>query len=92
MTVPLAGISSVRRSSGNVIEEMAEWCNRPLDRVYPVLFAVAILTPGRLFKFVVVIQDGHRVVASGRTGCSGTPAIPGAWLPSSEPASRSTAG
>ena len=25
----------------------------------------AILTLGRLFKFVVVIQDGHRVVASG---------------------------
>ena len=25
----------------------------------------AILTLGRLFKFVIVIQDGHRVVASG---------------------------
>ncbi|MBM0257154.1 transposase [Micromonospora sp. 4G55] len=29
-----------------VVEEMTEWCQRPLDRVYPVLFIDAIMAQG----------------------------------------------
>jgi protein-S-isoprenylcysteine O-methyltransferase Ste14 len=52
----------------------------------------AILTLGRLFKFVVVIQDGHRVVASGPYRLLRHPSYTGGLLPSSAPASPSTAG
>jgi putative transposase len=33
-----------------VVEEMTEWCHRPLDRVYPVIFVDAV---------VVKIRDGQ---------------------------------
>lgn len=43
---------TISRISDKVIEEMLEWCNRPLDRVYPVLFVDAI---------VVKVRDGQVV-------------------------------
>jgi transposase-like protein len=42
----------ISRITDKVIEEMTEWRNRPLDRVYPVLFIDAI---------VVKIRDGQVV-------------------------------
>jgi transposase-like protein len=33
-----------------VVEEMTDWCNRPLDQVYPVIFIDAI---------VVKVRDGQ---------------------------------
>ena len=33
---------TISRITDKVIEEMTEWCNRPLDRVYPVVFIDAI--------------------------------------------------
>ena len=33
---------TVSRITDKVVEEMTEWCHRPLDRVYPVLFVDAI--------------------------------------------------
>ncbi|MDQ3825973.1 MAG: IS256 family transposase, partial [Actinomycetota bacterium] len=43
---------TISRITNKVIEEMTEWRNRPLDRVYPVLFIDAI---------VVKIRDGQVV-------------------------------
>jgi transposase-like protein len=43
---------TISRITDKVIEEMTEWRNRPLDRVYPVLFIDAI---------VVKIRDGQVV-------------------------------
>ena len=33
---------TISRITDKVIEEMAEWCNRPLEAVYPVVFIDAI--------------------------------------------------
>ena len=41
---------TISRTSDKVIEEMTEWQNRPLDRVYPVVFIDAI---------VVKVRDGQ---------------------------------
>jgi putative transposase len=41
---------TISRITDKVIEEMTEWCHRPLDRVYPVIFIDAI---------VVKIRDGQ---------------------------------
>jgi putative transposase len=41
---------TISRITDTVIEEMAEWRNRPLDRIYPVLFIDAI---------VVKVRDGQ---------------------------------
>ena len=41
---------TISRISDKVVEEMTEWRNRPLDRVYPVLFVDAI---------VVKVRDGR---------------------------------
>src|SRR4051794_29773501 len=32
------GKDTISRITDRVVEEMTEWCNRPLDRVYPVVF------------------------------------------------------
>ena len=34
---------TISRITDKVVEEMTEWCNRPLDRVYPVVFIDAIV-------------------------------------------------
>ena len=44
------GKDTVSRITDKVLEEMAEWSSRPLDRVYPVVFLCAI---------VVKIRDGQ---------------------------------
>jgi putative transposase len=41
---------TISRITDKVVEEMTEWCHRPLDRVYPVIFIDAI---------VVKIRDGQ---------------------------------
>jgi putative transposase len=41
---------TISRITDKVVEEMLEWCNRPLDRVYPVIFIDAL---------VVKIRDGQ---------------------------------
>ena len=41
---------TISRITDKVVTEMAEWCNRPLDRVYPVIFIDAI---------VVKVRDGQ---------------------------------
>ncbi|GAA1248307.1 hypothetical protein GCM10009676_38270 [Prauserella halophila] len=38
---------TISRSTGKVFEEMSEWCNRPLDHVYPVIFMDALVRPHR---------------------------------------------
>jgi transposase-like protein len=38
---------TISRITDKVLEEMAEWCNRPLDRVYPVLFIDALMVKVR---------------------------------------------
>ena len=43
---------TLSRITDKVLEEMTEWCNRPLDRIYPVLFVDAI---------VVKVRDGQVV-------------------------------
>jgi putative transposase len=43
---------TISRITDKVIEEMTEWRNRPLDRVYPVIFIDAI---------VVKVRDGQVV-------------------------------
>ena len=43
---------TISRITNKVCEEMTEWCQRPLDRVYPVLFIDAI---------VVKVRDGQVV-------------------------------
>jgi transposase-like protein len=43
---------TISRITDAVVEEMTEWCHRPLDRVYPVLFVDAI---------VVKVRDGQVV-------------------------------
>jgi putative transposase len=44
------GKDTISRITDKVVEEMTEWLNRPLDRVYPVLFIDAI---------VVKVRDGQ---------------------------------
>ena len=46
------GKDTISRITDRVVEEMTEWCNRPLDRVYPVVFIDAI---------VVKVRDGQVV-------------------------------
>jgi putative transposase len=41
---------TISRITDKVIEEMTEWCNRPLDRVYPVIFVDAV---------TVKVRDGQ---------------------------------
>ena len=41
---------TISRITDKVLEEMTEWCNRPLDRVYPVVFVDAI---------TVKVRDGQ---------------------------------
>ncbi len=41
---------TISRITDRVVEEMAEWQNRPLDKVYPVIFVDAI---------VVKVRDGQ---------------------------------
>ena len=41
---------TISRITDKVLEHMVEWCNRPLDRVYPVIFIDAI---------VVKVRDGQ---------------------------------
>ena len=43
---------TISRITDKVVAEMTEWCNRPLDRVYPVMFIDAI---------VVKVRDGQVV-------------------------------
>jgi len=43
---------TISRITDKVLEQMVEWCNRPLDRIYPVIFIDAI---------VVKIRDGQVV-------------------------------
>jgi len=38
---------TISRITDKVIEEMTEWCNRPLDRIYPVMFIDAIMVKVR---------------------------------------------
>jgi putative transposase len=68
------GKDTVSRITDKVIEEMTEWVNRPLDRVYPVMFIDAI---------VVKVRDGQVAnrpvyVAIGVT-CNGERDILGLW-------------
>ena len=44
------GRDTISRITDKVVEEMTQWCHRPLDRVYPVLFIDAI---------VVKVRDGQ---------------------------------
>src|SRR3954447_3913603 len=65
---------TIRRITDAVLEQMAEWRDRPLDRVYPVVFIDAI---------VVKVRDGQVVnrpvyVAIG-VSCSGERDILGLW-------------
>src|SRR3954465_10073001 len=65
---------TISRITDKVIEEMAEWCNRPLESVYPVVFIDAIN---------VKVRDGQVAnrpiyVAIGLT-CAGERDILGLW-------------
>jgi transposase-like protein len=65
---------TISRITDKVIEEMTEWCNRPLESVYPVLFIDAIF---------VKVRDGQVTnrpiyVAIGVT-CAGERDILGLW-------------
>jgi putative transposase len=44
------GRDTISRITDKVVDEMTQWCHRPLDRVYPVLFIDAI---------VVKVRDGQ---------------------------------
>jgi putative transposase len=68
------GKDTISRITDKVVEEMTEWANRPLDRVYPVVFIDAIM---------VKVRDGQVVnrpiyVAIGAT-VSGERDILGLW-------------
>jgi hypothetical protein len=41
---------TISRITDKVIEEMAEWCNRPLDSVYPVVFIDAIFVRSAMVR------------------------------------------
>lgn len=59
---------TISRISDKVIEEMAEWAERPLDRVYPVIFIDAIVVKVRdgqvrnkpFYVVIGVTISGHR--------------------------------
>jgi putative transposase len=59
---------TISRITDKVLEEMAEWQNRPLDAVYPVLFVDAIhlkvrdgqVTNRPFYVVIGVTVDGHR--------------------------------
>ena len=59
---------TISRITDKVIEEMAEWRNRPLDRVYPVLFIDALVVKVRdgqvvnrpIYVVIGVTVDGER--------------------------------
>ena len=59
---------TISRITDKVLDEMAEWANRPLDAVYPVLFVDAIhikvrdgqVTNRPFYVVIGVTVDGHR--------------------------------
>src|SRR5829696_4200136 len=59
---------TISRITDKVLEEMAEWANRPLDAVYPVIFVDAIhlkvrdgqVTNRPFYVVIGVTVDGHR--------------------------------
>ncbi len=59
---------TISRITDKVVEEMSEWCHRPLDAVYPVIFIDAIhvkvrdgqVTNRAFYIAVGVTVDGHR--------------------------------
>lgn len=59
---------TISRLSGKVLEEMTEWVERPLDRVYPVIFIDAIVVKVRdgqvrnkpFYVVIGVTTSGHR--------------------------------
>lgn len=59
---------TISRITDKVLDEMTEWCNRPLDAVYPVMFIDAIhikvrdgqVTNRAFYLAVGVTVDGHR--------------------------------
>ena len=59
---------TISRITDKVLEEMAEWQNRPLDAVYPVIFIDAIhvkvrdgqVTNRPFYVVIGVTVDGHR--------------------------------
>jgi putative transposase len=59
---------TVSSITDSVVEEMTEWCNRPLDRVYPVIFVDAIMVKIRdgqvtnqpVYVAIGVTVDGER--------------------------------
>ena len=54
---------TISRITDKVVEEMTEWSQRPLDRVYPVLFVDAIVRREALCCRVEV-RDLHRLVVA----------------------------
>src|SRR5438034_1420419 len=65
----------ISRVTGAVIEELAEWQARPLDRVYPVVFVVALM---------VKIRDGvvtnRAVYVAIGIDCEGAKQVLGLWV------------
>ena len=63
---------TISRITDQVIEEMAEWRNRPLDRVYPVLFVDALIVKVRdgqvtnrpVYVVIGVTVNGERDILS----------------------------
>ncbi len=53
---------TISRITDKVIEEMTEWGNRPLDRVYPVIFIDAL---------VVKVRDGQVGISRSRRNMVG---------------------
>ena len=44
---------TISRITDKVVEEMTEWQNRPLDKVYPVLFIDAIMVKVRVLATIL---------------------------------------
>ena len=55
---------TISKITDKVIEEMTEWCNRPLDPVYPVIFIDALVVKVRdgqvRNKPIYVVVGSHR--------------------------------
>ena len=64
---------TISRITDKVIEEMTEWRNRPLDRVYPVLFIDALVVKvrdGQVVNRPIYVVIGSPSTASGTSsGC-----------------------
>lgn len=54
---------TVSRITEKVIEEMVEWANRPLDRVYPVIFIDAVVRHEAL-RYRVEVRDLRRLAVA----------------------------